>query len=165
MSRRKNSSPYAPFVYGRPLKYTPDELLQEFAKYVEWCNKNPLVIIDEQTGENNFGPWSSEMKRSKPRLVSIGGFLGHLGATDVWWKQISDGVRGEEFSRVKAMIKNYCENYQKEMASTGIYKENIISRLLGLADKKAIDASEGVTIVVKSEEEAEKIKNIGNLKI
>lgn len=165
MATKTNTSFYPPVVFGRPLKFTPDELLQEFVKYVEWCMDHPIVIKSKQKGRNDRGAWSSETVDEKPRLVSIGGFLVFIGANDVWWTQLNNGTRGEEFSRVKASIKQYCEDYQKAMASTGVFKENIISRLLGLADKKTIDASEGVTIVVKSEEEAEKIKNIGNLKI
>lgn len=165
MATKTNDSYYLPVTFGRPLKYTPDELRQEFVKYVQWCMDHPIVIKSKQKGRNKRGAWSSETVDEKPRLVSVEGFMVFLGASLRWWGELSDGKHGEEFSVVKAVIKQYCEDYQKAMASTGVFKENIISRLLGLADKKAIDASEGVTIVVKSEEEAEKIKNIGNLKI
>lgn len=159
----RNSSYYPPFVYGRPLKFQPDELLEEFVKYTQWCVDNPIVIKSRQSGTNDRGSWSSESVDEKPRLISIGGFLVFIGADDSWWTHLNDGVHGEEFFRVKAKIKNFCENYQKEMASSGVFKENIISRLLGLADKKALDAENGVTIVVNTKDEADKIKDIGNL--
>jgi len=159
----RNISYYPPFVYGRPLKFQPDELLEEFKKYVQWCHDNPIIIRSTHKGENDRGSWSSEDVDEKPRLISIGGFLCFIGADDRWWTELSDGKRGEDFSRVKGKIKNFCESYQKEMASSGVFKENIISRLLGLADKKALDNADSVTIVVKNNDEAEKVKNIGNL--
>ena len=85
-----------------------------------------------------------------------------LGEDDVWWSQLEKGKHGAEFSRVKARVRVYCEEYQKAMASSGVFKENIISRLLGLADKKEV-AVDAPTIVVKSEEEKGKIEKIGGL--
>ena len=50
------------------------------------------------------------------------------------------------------------------MATAGVFNANIVSRLLGLADKKAVEAAgEGITIVVKSEEEKDKLQNINEL--
>ena len=66
--------------------------------------------------------------------------------------------------RVKAHIKKYCETIQIDMAAAGLLKENIISRLLGLADKKAV-TTDGVKIVVESQEQKEAIESLGNLGI
>jgi hypothetical protein len=52
------------------------------------------------------------------------------------------------------------------MAAAGIFKENIISRLLGLKDKKEVEnTGEGLRIVVNSEEEKQKLESIKNLDI
>ena len=54
----------------------------------------------------------------------------------------------------------------REMASAGLLNANIISRLLGLADKKETKIEgEQLTIVVKSEEDKAKIEDIGNIGI
>lgn len=147
------------FKLGRPLKYTPKQLMEEFAKYVQWCKEHPIVQRQRTDYANGFSDTTIE----HPRYVSIGGFHIWLGCTDSWWKNLDDGKYGEDFLRVKGKIKKFCEQYQIEMAASGQMKENIISRLLGLADKKTVSAGEGVTIVVKSQEEKEKIENIGTL--
>lgn len=143
MAEIKNA--YPPFrnpykQKGRPLDYTPPELAAEFEKYVNWCIDNPIVIRKTSVGRTGEAPFNREETETKPRLVSIGGFLVWLGEDDSWWANIEKGTFGEEFSRVKARVRVYCEDYQKAMASTGVFKENIISRLLGLADKQAVSA-------------------------
>ena len=52
------------------------------------------------------------------------------------------------------------------MAAAGIFKENIISRLLGLKDKKEVEnTGEGWKIIVNSEEEKSKVEDIQNLDV
>ena len=105
-------------------------------------------------------------KNLKPRLISIGGFLVFIGKTESWWKNLEEGKRADEFLKVKEKIKNYCENYQKEMAAAGIFKENIISRLLGLKDKQEVEnTGEGIRIVVNSPEEKDRIEAMKDLRI
>ena len=147
---------------GRPLHHTPEELAGEFAKYVDWCRENPIEIKRTTTGCTGETPFDREEVETKPRLVSIGGFLVWIGEDARWYSELEKGKEGERFSKVKAYIREYCENYQKEMASANIFNANIISRLLGLADKKEV-AVDAPTIVVKSEEEKGKIENIGGL--
>ena len=121
---------------GKPLKYTPEQLAEKFAEYFQWCKDNPIEIFTTTTYANgNF----AEVKETKPRLVCISGFQVYLGVTSRWWAELNGAKRGEDYSRVKENIKNLCETYQKEMASAGIFKENIISRLLGLADRQQVE--------------------------
>lgn len=134
---------YPPVKYqlGRPLKYTPQELLEEFAKYVDWAREHPITVGSCETSTNAKGEsWSKEGERTLPRLVSIGGFLVHIGGSESWWSHLEDGLQKEDFFKVKSFIREYCEQYQKEMASTDLFNANIISRLLGLADRKEIKA-------------------------
>jgi hypothetical protein len=126
-------------VMGRPLKYTPDELEKKFVDYVEWCRKNPIVTGSSVTNTSVDGrSYGSATQEEKPRLVSIGGFLIHIGATRRWWRELDDSKM--DFSPVKDLIREFCEQYQKEMAAAGIFNGNIISRLLGLADKHEVEA-------------------------
>lgn len=121
---------------GRPPKYTPEELWAKFEEYKQWCKDNPIEVVSKTEYANGNFAKASEYK---PRYVSIGGFLIFIGCTETWWSKIETGKKGPEFFKVKATIKKYCEQYQKEMAASGLMKENIISRLLGLADKKEVD--------------------------
>jgi hypothetical protein len=45
-----------------------------------------------------------------------------------------------EFVEVIKFIRAQCRKHQTDGATSGVYKENIISRLLGLAEKHDIDA-------------------------
>ena len=130
---------YPPFKnpLGRPLKYTPEKLAEKFAKYVDWCRANPINTHTIATFKDGFADYNTE----KPRLVSIDGFLVFLGTDFSWWMHLDDGKRASEFFKVKSYIKTFCESYQKEMASVGVFKENIVSRLLGLADRQKVEAS------------------------
>lgn len=135
-----NDNIYPPFrnPLGRPLKYTPEQLAEKFAEYVDWCKSNPIVVRSRVTYANgNYAENSEE----KPRLISVEGFQLWIGVSERWWAEIDESKKGDTFSKVKSEIKKYCENYQKEMASSGLFKENIISRLLGLADRQKVDAS------------------------
>ena len=161
---------YPPFVYhevGRPLSYKPKELLQKFVEYIEWAKAHPIENIYETSGTSFSGDsYGNTNKNLKPRLISIGGFLVFIGQTESWWSHLEDGKRGEEFFKVKDKIKNYCESYQKEMAAAGIFKENIISRLLGLKDKQEVEnKGEGFKIIVHSEEEKKIVEGLKDLDI
>lgn len=161
---------YPPFVYhevGRPLKYKPDELLKKFVEYIQWAKEHPIENVYQTSGTSYTGDsYGNTNKNLKPRLLSIGGFLVFIGQTESWWKMLEEGKRAEEFLKVKEKIKNYCESYQKEMAATGIFKENIISRLLGLKDKQEVEnKGEGWKIIVNSEEEKKMVENIKDLDI
>ena len=122
---------------GRPLKYKPNELAGKFAEYVEWCQAHPFT--DQSRVEYANGNFAAT-ESPKPRRISISGFLVYLGTDWDWWERLDTRSAGEDFIKVKRYIKNYCETLQADMASAGLLKENIISRLLGLADKQAVSA-------------------------
>lgn len=126
---------------GRPLKYTPKALAEKFLEYLKWAERNPIEIKTSVDSVSTKGEtYGSTTTEQKPRLISIGGFLVYIGATRFWWSELDRSKR--DFSNVKAIIREYCEEYQKEMASAGVFNGNIISRLLGLADKKQIEGGE-----------------------
>lgn len=161
-----NENLYPPFNYslGRPLKYQPEELLEKFQEYLVWAKDNPIIVgHSEKNTSKDGGTYGKETEEMKPRLVSISGFLVHLGATRDWWDGLGLRKKSAEFIRVKSFIRDYCENYQKEMATNDIFNANIISRLLGLADKKEVKTDGASVIVVKSEEEKKKIEEIGDI--
>lgn len=161
---------YPPFrPEGHPLKYQPKELLEKFSEYVEWAKTHPIKVGYTETSTFNTGSdgaGTRELSRveCKPRLVSVTGFITWLGSSIQWWAQLDNLKRGKEFVDVKTRIRGYCEQYQLEMASTGIFKENIVARMLGLADKKDVKAAgDMVTVVVRSDEEKKKFEGLKEL--
>ena len=141
MDERSNIPPVRYKLNGRPLNYEPEELLDKFREYVEWAMANPIVKeVTEASTSVNGGKYGRKTTETIPRLVSIGGFLVFIGEGSSWWTNLEKRKRKADFIRVKALIRDFCESYQKEMASANIFNGNIISRLLGLADKQQVDA-------------------------
>lgn len=159
--------PLKPFInplVGRPLHFTPKQLAEKFEEYVRWCENNEMVFEENQRGLQGNGYFDKTTKTYKQRLISVHGFLVFIGKTKRWWSQLSEGKQGEKFSYLKESITEYCEDYQKELAATGHYNANIISRLLGLADKKEL-TGESINIIVNSQEEKEKLEGMKDLQI
>ena len=145
---------------GKPPRYTPEQLAEKFSEYVQWCQDHPIELATTTTYAN--GNWA-EVADKKPRLICLSGFELYAGVTDRWWAELAKRRRADDYARVKAEIKKLCETYQKEMASAGIFKENIISRLLGLADRQTQEQKIENRIVVENQDQAEKIKSIGEI--
>lgn len=145
---------------GKPPRYTPEQLAEKFTEYVQWCKDNPIELKTTTTYAN--GNWA-EVEDTKPRLICLSGFELFIGVSDSWWAMLAKRKRGEDYVRVKEQIKKLCETYQKEMASAGIFKENIISRLLGLADRQTQEQKIENRIVVENQDQADKIKAIGDI--
>lgn len=159
--------PLKPFInplVGRPLHFTPKQLAEKFEEYVKWCEDNVMEFEERQKGMQGNGYVDKTTKNYKLRLISVHGFLVFIGKTKRWWSQLSEGKQGEKFSYLKESITEYCEDYQKELAASGHYNANIISRLLGLADKKEL-TGESINIIVNSQEEKEKLDGMKDMQI
>lgn len=151
------------FKLGRPLKYKPDELFEKFKEYVQWAKEHPIPIVRRVTNTTTKGDtYGSDSVEHKPRLLSVDGFLVYLGAERNWWTMLEKGKRGEEFLKVKSIIRGFCEDYQKEMASAEIFNANIVSRLLGLADKQMVKNEEKI-VIVNSQEEMDKLNRLKDI--
>ena len=159
--------PLKPFINplaGRPLHFTPKQLAEKFEEYVKWSEENVIEIGERQTGIASGGYVDKTTTNYKQRLISVHGFLVFIGKSKRWWTELSDGKQGDKFSTLKDSITSYCEDYQKEMAAAGIFNANIISRLLGLADKKEL-TGESINIIVNSQEEKEKLESMKDMQI
>lgn len=148
---------------GRPLSYKPKELSEKFIEFIEWAKYHPIIVSDTEEGTKAGKKTDVTVTKTKPRLISIDGFLVFIGKSKRWWAELDNGKRGEEFSILKQHIREYCESYQTEMATTGMFNANIISRLLGLADRQELDMNaevKGVTINVMDQETAQVLQDI-----
>lgn len=146
---------------GRPRKYTPSQLLSKFEEYIEDRLNRPIIEKETEYARHDEHRSEKESKVSHPQLLSIGDFCIFLGTYRAWWNQLP-----EDFSIVKHHIATYIEQYQVKGASIGVFNANIISRLLGLTDKKDITSNgETIQAIVQSQEQKEKLDNIKELDI
>ena len=145
---------------GRPRKFRPAELLDQFEKYLLNRMSNPIIEKEEESGRIGGHGSSKTKEKSHPQLLSVADFCVFLGCSRNWWNELPD-----EFLGVKSHISTYIDNFQLKGASIGVFNANIVSRLLGLKDKTELTGGDGLTIVVKSKEEKDKLNNIGGLSI
>ena len=151
---------FHPQKRGRPRKFKPAELLDEFQNYIQDRMSNPIVETEEETGVVGKNSSAKTKEKSHPQLLSIADFCVFLGCSRNWWNELPD-----EYLGVKSHISTYIDNFQLKGASIGVFNANIVSRLLGLKDKTELTGGDGLTIVVKSQEEKDKLDNMGGLSI
>lgn len=147
---------------GRPRRIaTPSQLDAVFAEYVADRQQRVIEMTEVEVGNVGESDINKTKSKRKTFPLSIEDFCVYLGVGRVWWNQLP-----EDFSRVKEKIFNYIYNHQLRGAITGEFNPNIVARQLGLADKKEVTTSgDGITIVVNSKEEKDKIDNLGGLEI
>lgn len=136
---------------GRPRKFKPRELLDEFQNYIKERMSNPIVEKEEESGYSGNNRNAKTKEKEHPQLLSIGDFCVFLGCSRNWWNELPD-----EFLGVKSHISTYIENFQLKGASIGVFNANIVSRLLGLKDKTELSGG-GIILRVETDHETKEI--------
>lgn len=112
---------------------SPEKLLELFKEYQQYQKDNPIYKQDF------VGKDANEVQRQLERPLSWVGFESYLFNMEIIgdlgdYESNKDG-RYEEYATIISRIKRFIQTDQFEGATVGIYKENIISRMLGLVDK------------------------------
>ena len=121
---------FHPQKRGRPRKFKPADLLDEFQNYIQDRMSNPIVEKEEESGYAGQSSSAKTKEKSHPQLLSVADFCVFLGCSRNWWNELPN-----EFLGVKSHISTYIDNFQLKGASIGVFNANIVSRLLGLKDK------------------------------
>ena len=132
---------------GRPRKFKPSALLDEFQNYIQDRMSNPIVEKEEESGYAGQNSSAKTKEKSHPQLLSVADFCVFLGCSRNWWNELPD-----EFLGVKSHISTYIDNFQLKGASIGVFNANIVSRLLGLKDKTELSGG-GIILKVETDEE------------
>lgn len=114
---------------GRPRKFTPETLAAKFEEYKAYHPTrrryiNEVIRSGERAGEIVQVPVQPPMS-----LIS---FVLFAGITFEGWDNY---CKREEFVEVTTHIRKEIEGEQVDGAAVGQYNQNIIARLVGLADK------------------------------
>lgn len=110
----------------------PNSLWEAACEYFDWCDQNPWIKKDW------VGKDGDEVERETQRPYTITGFLLYCDANENYWNQFKKADH-EGFSWVITRIEDVIRTLKFEGAAVGAFNANIISRDLGLADKKAIE--------------------------
>lgn len=136
---------------GRPRKYKPVELLEEFEKYIQERMADPIIEKEEESGFSGKNGSAKTKEKAHPQLLSVADFCVFLGCSRSWWLNLPD-----DFLIVKEHISTYIDNFQLKGASVGVFKANIVSRLLGLKDKTEFSGG-GIILRVETDQETKEM--------
>jgi hypothetical protein len=127
---------HIPNPFGPPMMYTAMELWLKFEDYTKWANRNPLlgskVVGKELVPEPRLRAWTE------------GGFCLFAGIdTDTFRKYKTGEIAFNDptYKRLALMISESIREQKFTGASADLLNANIISRDLGLADKKEVTAN------------------------
>lgn len=129
---------------GRKARYSPDDLAEEFKKYIADLEENQIEV------ETNYRYQASNDERRQQRRTQrfarppkILDFVTRwLGMTHQWWYTLPHGKRGADYEAVIERINQYCYDTKFDGAVVGLYNANIIARDLGLKENIAVSKRE-----------------------
>lgn len=143
--------------HGRDKLFATPELLWEAAcEYFEWCDRNPWLKKEAIKSGDLAG---TVMDVPTERPYTITGLCIYLGVSSIYFIDFKNGLiddlnndpnadtaKIKEYSRVIATIEEVIYTQKFEGAAVGAFNANIISRDLGLAEKKEteIKVPEGI---------------------
>lgn len=119
--------------FKRPKKFTPAQLARKANQYFKWCQENPLYKTE--VIRNKLGAELVEVPVL--RAFSISGFCTYLKISPSTFQAYRNDY-GDEYRKIVASIVSIIQTQQFEGASGNILNSSIISRTLGLTDKKDI---------------------------
>lgn len=135
---------------GQPRYESPDELWEDAKKYFEWCDNNPLAAASNVTrykkeeSIGNKGKKKVKSGKTDVQLQNIGrpytlyGLCAFAGI--VKWSDFKRTYLSKAgFEEVIATIENIVASQQIDGALTGLFKENLASRLNHLAEKQEFE--------------------------
>lgn len=137
---------------GRDMLFSSPELMEDAAaEYFQWCDDNPWKRPDYKVVKNKLE--FVELSISRPYTWQ--GLTRYLNCDVSYFsnfKRDRSGKLNSAFSQVIAAIESVIYQQKFEGAAVGAFNANIISRDLGLADKRDITNN---TIVVNQPDDDE----------
>ena len=132
---------------GRKRDFTPEELFDGAEEYFTQCDENPFKKVEAKViTVPGKGSKVVNHEVPVPRPYTWEGLCLHLGVSRSYFSDLKLAVaeknneKSKVYSEVHAHIEQKIYNQQFSGAAAGFLKENIISRALGLADKKDIQS-------------------------
>lgn len=116
--------------HGRkPIFETPEILWDACCEYFEWVNDNPLQTVELV----KFQGEATQAQVPLMRNMSEDGLQIFLDISDQTWRNYKERP---DYLGVTEQVVKIIRTHKLDGAISGLFKENIIARELGLADKK-----------------------------
>jgi hypothetical protein len=130
--------------HGRDKLFTTPQLLWEAAtEYFNWVDAHPLYKAEAIMSGKDAG---KIIKVPMGRPYTITAFLLYIGASEAYWREFKKAGH-EDFLSVIGDIEKAMYTQKFEGAAIGAFNGNIISRDLGLADKKELTGKDGERLI------------------
>lgn len=127
--------------HGRDKIFTSPELLWEACcEYFDWCDKNPLIEVDFR------GRDAVEVEIPKMRAYTWEGLELYLDIHSL--RDYKTNPKYKEFSQVITRVEKIIYSQKFTGAASGFFNANIISRDLGLMDRREIE-THNIEVVIK----------------
>lgn len=131
--------------HGRDRLFASPELLLESAmEYFDWCDKNPWHVTKITESEKGTFTETKPIQRPYSRL----GFYIYIGASTGWMHEFKKTCSAD-FLDVINQIEEIIDKQQIEGASVGVFKENIIARLVGLKETTKVEVDQPKPIQIE----------------
>lgn len=139
---------------GVPKYATPDDLWQDAIRYFEWCDGNPVdatISVTRYKKEKHGGHKEMKKQDQHENITRPYTFYGLCAFTGIsaWSSFKSTYLSKEGFADVIYAIENIVASQQIDGAMAGVFKENLTSRLNGLADKQLQEVSAEIDLGTK----------------
>lgn len=166
--------------HGRDKLFNDPQLLLETAyEYFEWCDKHPWIKKEQKKGNMSLKV-EGDFKGGKKAIDAIEGIVDiptqrpytfealclYLGCDRVTFHSYGKDKDKQDFFTVVHAIEEIVRANQLEGAMVGMFKDNIIARMLGLIDRKDLSNSDGTlkptTIIVNSDQSKSALDKLMN---
>jgi len=125
--------------WGNPLnpkKYNPKSLWAAAERYFAWCDENPWIIKEAIKGGTSAGE-IVDVPTQRP--YSVEALCRFLNISIQTFENYSKREGYETFFEVCSHIRAVIDNQYFEGGMVGVFNANIVTRKLGLADKKELE--------------------------
>lgn len=125
-------------THGRkPIFESPEVLWDACCEYFQWVHDNPLHVMDYAKFQGDAKPIAVPMMRN----MSEDGLQIYLDIDRQTW---SNYKKKADFFAVTEKVVKIIRTHKMDGAVSGLFKENIIARELGLADKSEVTTTEPI---------------------
>lgn len=145
--------------HGRDKIFSSPAILWEAAcEYFQWCEENPMYSLEQAKAsikQDPEDPNQGLIKMPLLRPFTIAGLCTFLKVNTKYFNDFNDSLKGKTddlskgFSEVIAEIEDIIYNQKFSGAATGLFNANLISRELGLADRKEVENKGGQVITIQ----------------
>ena len=126
---------------GRPVNHTPESLAKAAAEYFEWA-KGDIILVNEPIKSGELAGTCMQVERVAP--MTIPKFCLFAGIDRRTFLNYCEG-KSEAYADIFPIsreIKEIIDSNQLDGAAVGVFKENIIGRVLGLKDHSDITSGD-----------------------